>query len=430
MTSSGIDLPDWLILGPEDQAQLEGERGQGSQMAMRIIVRMAIIQGAHSLMDIEAAHIDSSLYMGQATLEFAERLAGMGAKVRVPSTLNVSGVDEAGWQAWPVPPEWAGNALRQMRAYQAMGCVPTWTCAPYQTEHRPHFGQQIAWGESNAIAFANSVIGARSERYPDLLDICAAITGRVPAVGLHLDENRLGEVLFRLENVPPAIQAHELFYPALGHLLGKYAGDRNPVVVGLTVEPDEDQLKSLGAAAASSGSVGLFHLVGITPEAPTLDAALGGKSPALELVIDMDLLRQAVAELSTADGSRLDMVVLGSPHFSLAEFAKLAPLVSGKRAHDDVQFLVTSSRAMCALADRAGFLKPIRDFGARITVDTCILTTPMLPETIKVLMTNSAKYAYYAPGLLNTQVVFGTLEDCVSSAVEGHVVREGSLWDL
>jgi predicted aconitase len=430
MTTPGIDLPEQLVLSPEDRAQLKGERGPGSQMAMRIIVRMAVIQSARSLMDIEAAHIDSSLYMGQATLEFAERLAGMGAKVSVPSTLNVSGVDEAGWRDWPVPLEWAEQALRQMRAYQAMGCVPTWTCAPYQTEHRPHFGQQIAWGESNAIAFANSVIGARSERYPDLLDICAAITGRVPAVGLHLDENRRGEVLFHLKDVPRAIQASEIFYPALGNLMGKYAGERNPVVLGLEVEPEEDQLKSLGAAAASSGSVGLFHLVGITPEAPTLEAALGGVRPAFEITVDMDLLREAVAELTTADGSRLDMVVLGSPHFSLAEFAKLAPLVAGKQAHESVQFLVTSSRAMCSLAERAGHIEPLKAFGARITVDTCILTTPMLPQSIKVLMTNSPKYAYYAPGLLKTQVVFGTLEDCVQSAVAGRVVRESSVWAI
>jgi predicted aconitase len=416
---------DWrVILDENDRMMLSGEAGPGCQLAMRIIVRMAVVQDARSLMDIEAAHIDSSLYMGQATLEFAERLAELGAKVSVPSTLNVSGVDEAGWQDWPVPPEWAENALRQMRAYRAMGCTPTWTCAPYQTEHRPHFGQQIAWGESNAIAFANSVLGARTERYPDLLDICAAITGRVPAVGLHLDQNRFGEVLFRLADIPLEVQASELFYPALGYLLGKHAGERNPVVIGLQVEPEEDQLKALGAAAASSGSVGLYHLVGITPEAPTLEAAMGGHEAAQQIIIDMDSLRAAVAEFQTADGSRLDMIVLGSPHFSLAEFAKLSPLLEGKRVHERVRFLVTSSRAMCALAERDGYLEQLKAFGARITVDTCILTTPMLPEDVKVLMTNSAKYAYYAPGLLNTQVVFGSLEDCVRSAVEGRVIRE------
>jgi predicted aconitase len=430
MVNRSLTVPEWLELTAEDRAQLEGESGPGSQMAMRVIVRMAVVQRAGRLMDIEAAHIDSSLYMGQATLDFAERLVALGAKVRVPSTLNVSGVDEAGWKAWPVPPEWAEKALRQMRAYQSMGCIPTWTCAPYQSEHRPHFGQQIAWGESNAIAFANSVIGARSERYPDLLDICAAITGRVPAVGLHLTEGRAGRVLIRLVGVPQAIQSSDLFYPVLGHILGKVSGEENPVVVGLEVKPSEDQLKSLGAAAASSGSVGLFHLVGITPEAPTLEDALQGQEPLITIEIGMPELRRALAELSTAEGSQLDMVVLGSPHFSLAEFQQLAALLPGKKKHPKLEFLVTSSRAMCLLAERAGHLAALKSFGSRVTVDTCILTTPMLPERVKLLMTNSAKYAYYAPGLLGTQVVFGSLEDCVNSAVAGHVVRERSLWEV
>ena len=421
-------LPEALSLTEEDRRMLDGGHGPGVQLAMRIITRMAAIQGAPTLLDIEAAHIDSSLYMGQATLDFAERLVELGAKVRVPSTLNVSGVDEAGWKNWAVPPEWAEQSLRQMQAYQAMGCIPTWTCAPYQSEHRPHFGQQIAWGESNAIAFANSVIGARSERYPDLMDICAAITGRVPAVGLHLTEGRAGQVLVTLVDVPQAIQRSDIFYPVLGHILGQVSGDQNPVVIGLEVEPDEDQLKSLGAAAASSGSVGLFHLVGITPEAPTLEAALQGKEPRLSIQVGMPELRQALGELSTAEGEELDMVVLGSPHFSLAEFERLAALLDGKAKHPRVDFLVTSSRAMCMLADRAGRLDALRSFGGLVTVDTCILTTPMLPERVKRLMTNSAKYAYYAPGLLGTQVVFGSLEDCVNSAVAGKIMRERSLW--
>ena len=422
-------LPGTLKLTQEDRLQLDGEEGPGAQLAMRIITRMAAIQGVTTLLDIEAAHIDSSLYMGQATLDFAERLVSLRAKVRVPSTLNVSGVDEAGWRAWPVPPEWAEQSLRQMRAYQAMGCIPTWTCAPYQTEYRPRFGQQIAWGESNAIAFANSVIGARSERYPDLMDICAAITGRVPAVGLHLTAGRAAQVLIELIDIPHAIQASDLFYPVLGHILGKVSGEKNPVVVGIEVEPNEDQLKSLGAAAASSGSVGLFHLVGITPEAPTLEQALQGKEPLTSIEIGMPELREALAELSTAEGSQLDMVVLGSPHFSLAEFQKLGALLDGKQKHHQVEFLVTSSRAMCLLAEKTGHLAALESFGGRVTVDTCILTTPMLPDRVKLLMTNSAKYAYYAPGLLGTQVTFGSLDDCVNSAVAGRVVRERSLWD-
>ena len=417
-----------LRLTEADQAKLDGQHGPGVEMAMRIIVRMARILGAKELLDIEGAHIDSSLYMGEATLEFAERLVDLGAIVTVPSTLNVSGVDEHGWQAWPVDPTWAEMARRQMVAYERMGCTPIWTCAPYQSEFKPEFGQQIAWGESNAIVFANSVIGARTERYPDLLDICAAITGRVPAVGLHLMENRAGQLLLRLKDIPPHLQAQDSFYPVLGHLIGKIAGEQIPVIEGLDVQPTEDQLKALGAAMASSGTVGLFHLVGITPEAITLEQALQGGEPEQIMDITMPDLRSAWGELSTADGERLDMVVLGSPHFSIAEFKQLVPLLEGKQRHPDVRFLITSSRAMRALAERAGALAKIEQFGGTITVDTCILTTPMLPGEIKVLMTNSAKYAYYAPGMLNTQVVFGSLEDCVRSAVDGRVTRNEKIW--
>src|SRR3954469_21056663 len=185
---------------------LDGRDGPASQLAMSILVRMADVYGATALMDISQAHIDSTIYLGDATLEFAERLASLGARVAVPTSLNVSGVDECGWEDWGGSPEWAAKAARQMLAYERMGAVPTWTCAPYQTHMRPAFGQQIAWGESNAISFANSVIGARTERYPDLLDICCAITGRVPAIGLHLTENRGGQLLLRLSGVPLALQ--------------------------------------------------------------------------------------------------------------------------------------------------------------------------------------------------------------------------------
>ena len=216
---------------------LNGDDGPARQLAMSIVVRMAEVYGAESLMDITQAHIDSTIYLGDATLEFAERLASLGAKVAVPTSLNVSGVDECGWKDWAVSPEWAAKAARQMLAYERMGTVPTWTCAPYQTQMRPKFGQQIAWGESNAIAFANSVIGARTERYPDLLDICCAITGRVPAVGLHLDEHRAGQLLLRLENVPRALQEDDQFFAVLGHLVGKRAEDLIPVVDGVVFSP-------------------------------------------------------------------------------------------------------------------------------------------------------------------------------------------------
>ena len=411
-----------------EQAMLDGQHGDAQRMAMSIIVRMANFFGAPRLLEISAAHIDSSVYLGEAGLEFAERLAAMGGQVAVPATMNVSSLDEHNWQEWDVPPEWASGAHRQMMAYQKMGCRPTWTCAPYQVELVPEFGQQIAWGESSAIVFANSVLGARTARYPDLMDICAAITGRVPEASLHLTENRAGQLILDLADIPIPLQQEDSFYPVMGHLLGKLAGNKIPVIDNFGGEASEDNLKAFGAASASSGAVALFHIVGITPEAPTLEAACQGKKDVPTTRVTMAMLREAWQELTKATGESLDMIILGSPHFSLAEFKQLVPLVEGKKAHPDMKFLVTSSRAMAMLAHKAGILEPLKEFGAQITVDTCILVSPMLPPEIKRLMTNSAKYAYYAPGLLNTEITFGSLADCVESAIAGRVIRDESLW--
>ena len=418
-----------LMLTDKDRSMLAGELGPAARMALSIVVRMAEVVAADELLDISAAHIDSTVYIGDAGLEFAERLAGMGAKVCVPTTLNVSGLDEHHWQEWAVPQKWARQAHRQMLAYQSMGTTPTWTCAPYQLEVRPSFGQQIAWGESNAIAFANSVLGARTERYPDLFDICCAISGRAPATGLHLSRNRRGQLLFRLDaGVSEELQQADDFYPVLGNLVGKMTLDKIPVIAGLTVAPNDDQLKAFCAAAASSGGVALFHMVGVTPEATTLEDAFHGPPPARSISIDMPSLRHSRQQLTHGPQDKLDLVVLGSPHFSLAEFKHLAPMLAGRHAHPDVKFLVTTSRFMSELARKEGLLQTLQDFGGQLTVDTCILTSPMLPLEIKCLMTNSAKFAYYAPGMLGKNITFGSLQDCVNSACTGRVIRDGSLW--
>lgn len=418
-----------LNLTSRDRSMLEGGHGPAAKMAMTIVVRMAEVSGADKLIDITGAHIDSTVYIGEAGLEFAERLAGLGAMVSVPTSLNVSGLDEHHWKEWGVPNDWAVKAHRQMIAYQSMGTVPTWTCAPYQTEMRPAFGQQIAWGESNAIVFANSVIGARTERYPDLFDICCAITGRAPAIGLHLTENRAGQLVLKLVGVPKALQMRDDFYPVLGNLVGKVALDKIPVIDGMSIRPDEDQLKAFGAATASSGGVAMFHMIGVTPEAPTLETALQGHAPEQTMEITLEDLRASRRALSHTDSDLLHMVVLGSPHFSLEEYKRLAPLVDGKKLHPNVKFLVTSSRAMTQIADRAGLVAPLKEFGAQITVDTCILTTPMLPPEIENLMTNSAKFAYYTPGLLGRKIAFGSLQDCVNSAIAGRILRDESAWN-
>ena len=408
---------------------LDGGHGPAAKMAMTIVTRMAEVAGARELLDISGAHIDSTVYIGEAGLEFAERLAGLGAKVSVPTSLNVSGLDEHHWKEWAVPNDWAEKAHRQMIAYQSMGTVPTWTCAPYQTEMRPALGQQIAWGESNAIVFANSVLGARTERYPDLFDVCCAIIGRAPAIGLHLTENRAGQLVLNLMEIPKALQLRDDFYPVLGNLVGKVALDKIPVIEGMSVTPSEDNLKAFGAATASSGGVAMFHMVGVTPEAPTLETALQGRAPVQSMDITLEDLRASRRALNHTDSDILDMVVLGSPHFSLEEYKHLAPMVAGKKLHPNVKFLVTSSRAMTQIADRAGLVAPLKEFGAQITVDTCILTSPMLPPEIQNLMTNSAKFAYYAPGLLGKQIGFGSLQDCVDSAVAGRIIRDDTAWN-
>lgn len=418
------------ILEDRDRALLSGEAGEGPRLAMSILARMAEVVGAQELLDISGAHIDSSLYQGPATLEFAERLAGGGARVQVPTTLNVSGVDVHGWQDWDVPETWAEPARRQMAAYERMGCEPTWTCAPYQTQPRPGLGEQVAWGESSAIVFANSVLGARTERYPDFMDICCAVTGRVPATGLHLTENRAGQVLVDLSAVPERLATDPAFYPVLGHWIGLRVVSRIPVLDGLAAHPTEDDMKALGAAMASSGAVALFHWIGHTPEAPNLESAFQGGDPEERMIVCLAELRAARDDLGSglADSDGLDLVVLGSPHFSLSEFEALATLVAGRRMHPAVRLLVTTGRAVRALAGEAGYLGTIEEFGAELTVDTCILTTPMLPSDIQRLMTNSAKYAYYVPGLLDRAVAFGSLRDCVESAVAGRVTRDDRVW--
>lgn len=417
-----------LRLTDDERAMLAGEAGDAIRLAMRILVRMAPLYDADALLPITRAHIDGCIYEGDAGLEFAERLAVLGGRVRVPTSLNVVSLDTRHWRELGTPPDYADKAYRLGHAYVRMGAVPTFTCAPYQTAAAPAFGEQIAWAESNAVAFANSVLGARTNRYGDYLDISCALTGRVPAAGLHLDEHRRGQVLVRLRGVPSALLARDDFYPVLGYLLGGLVDDEIPVVDGLNARPSEDQLKALAAAAATSGSVALFHIVGVTPEAPTLAAACGGRAPARTIEIGLPALRRTRARLTSATEEKLDLVAFGSPHCSLAEARALAALAAGRRAAPEVEVFVTTSRAVRDLLERGGELAMLTEFGAKVTADTCIVVSPLVRPTARVLMTNSAKYAHYGPGLLGVHAVYGATEDCVASAVAGRVVIEDGPW--
>ncbi len=416
-----------MKLSDNDKGMLGGEMGPAPAMAMRILVQLGEVMGAEEMLDVEQVHVDGCIYESEAHLDFAEKMAGLNGRVILPTSLNATSLDLHNWESWGVSKAWESKARRMANAYVSMGCTPTWTCAPYQTEFVPKFGQQIAWAESNAIVFANSVIGARTNRYGDFTDICAALTGRVPKTGLHLAENRRGEILFELVGMREAVMRDDAFYAVLGHHLGIRTGNKIPVIAGLPQWTTEDNLKALGAGAASSGSVALFHAVGITPEAPTPEAAFGGRDYSREEITLADL-RGARAELSSADGAQLDAVVLGSPHFSLAECLKLAELIQGKKVYSSVEFIVTTNRMVSEALRVRGVLSILTDAGIRLCEDTCILLSPMLKPEIRVLMTNSAKYAYYTPSLLERRVVFGSLSECVASAVAGRVERDEGIW--
>ena len=409
-------------LEERDRAFLDGAAGDGAALAMRLVVKMAEVARAPRLRSVTGAHIDSCLYHGRAGLEFAERLREGGAEVSVPSTLNVSALDLLHPELVHLDDETRTLARRQMDAYVAMGCRPTWTCAPYQLADRPAFGEHVAWGESNAIVFANSVLGARTERYGDFIDICAAVTGRVPDAGLHTDAGRRATLRLRLD-VPGELLEDDLLFPVLGLVLGRRAGSRVPAIDGLPADTSEDRLKATGAAAASSGAVALFHAIGVTPEAPTWEAVAADGAHE-ESVTGADL-RAALAEHSPVpEGAEIGAVSVGTPHASVAELRRLAELVA--EHPPAVPLYVNTGRSQAEVArDVAASLA---EAGVTVVTDTCTYITPILPETTGPVMTDSGKWAWYAPSNLGVEVAVGGLEDCVRSAAAGRVIRRGPMW--
>ncbi|HSJ35961.1 MAG TPA: aconitase X catalytic domain-containing protein [Acidimicrobiia bacterium] len=402
-----------LQLNSSDRATLAGAAGPGSALAMRVLVRVAEGMGAGRLLDITGAHVDGCLYHGQAGLDFARRLNQGGARVRVPTTLNVGSLDllhpELVRMRDPAP------ARELMDLYVAMGCRATWTCAPYQSEVRPGMGEQIAWAESNAIVFANSVLGARTERYGDFIDICAAVTGRAPAVGLHLDDGRRPRLVLDFGVVRDCF-ADEVGYALAGYVVGRIADNRVAWLRGLPASTSEDQLKALGAAAASSGAVGLFHAEGLTPEAASLRP-----DPATPVVqVDAATLEQARRSLNTTSASGVDAIALGTPHYSLDQMQRLGDMFKGRQSR--VPFYVNTSREVL---DRLGEAALARLSASRVTVvtDTCTYITPILDPSLRVVMTDSVKWAYYAPTNLGVEVVFGSVGECVDAALAKRAKR-------
>lgn len=394
-----------------------GSAGPAAAMALRIVADTAQLLGAARLVRIASAHIDGCLYHGDSGTHFAERLVADGGKVVVPTTLNVGALDLLHAGRVRLAPERAAMARRMMDAYLELGCQPTFTCAPYQAGHRPALGQHVAWGESNAVAFCNSVLGARTERYGDFLDICAAISGRAPETGLHLDDNRQPSLLVDCSALDRRLVGEEAFWPVLGAWLGEHAGGRVVAFTGLPTKIDEDRLKALGAAAASTGSVGLFHIEGVTPERH--------QRPRDVLRLEGAMLHAARDRLSTVrarSGDRVDAIAVGSPHFSFAEFQRLLGHLKGRRPA--IPIYVCTGRHTLAEVERARL--DVSEL--TIVADTCIVVTPILPAANGLLLTNSGKFAHYTRPNTGFDVLYGSLGDCAETAVAGRLVRDEALW--
>jgi predicted aconitase len=408
-------------------ALARGEAGPAMKLAMDLVLKAAGIMGAQRLLPISFAHVDACFYTGQAHVDFARYLVENGATLAVPTWTNNGVVSLADPSLRPLAedPGTVEGAGELMRLYQRLGCKPTFTCAPYQLPGGPSFGDHIAVGESNAVAYYNSALGARTNKYGAYLDAACALTGLAPDAGLHRDENRKASLHFDCSGLPEHWRGEDIFAHLIGHHVGHIAGRRIPVISGLPRGTSSDAMKAISSAVASSGGVELWHGAGVTPEAPSLEAAIGGGETHY---ITAEDLSRAHRELSTAQDGPLDAVALGTPHFSLAEFGQLVSLLGGRKIARNLPFLVSTSRIVRELAAAKGWLASLEASGIEIPVDVCTYYSPRVRGMKGRVMTNAAKWAYYAPGMLQVEVSFGSLKECVESAVRGEVWRDPQLW--
>jgi len=414
--------PDTLTLTDADRAFLNGDHGEAARIAMDIIATMAAAQGARRLTDVTRVHIDGCIYASPAFLTFARAMADRGGRVRVPTTMNAISVDHANWRAQGVAEDFGLPASALADAYVEMGARPSFTCAPYLLDDAPAAGEDIAWAESNAVIYANSVLGARTVKHADFMDLCIALTGRAAQAGVYLNANRAPR---RIIDVKVPDDSDDAFWPMLGWLVGQAAPDRIPLIRGLeALAPSDDDLKALCAAYGTTSAAPMLHIAGHTPEADTPPAP-GADTVALGA---HDFARAWVGFNEAPD--KVDLVALGSPHFSAAECAAFADLMDGHRVHPDVTTIVTLGRATLATISANGVADRLRAAGVTLVPDLCwcSISEPVFPPAARVLMTNSGKYAHYAPGLSTRAVRFGSLAHCADAARTGRAPTAPPAW--
>lgn len=420
--------PPGLTLNEDCQAMLAGDRGPATRFAMQLVVRAAHVMGATRLVPVTFAHIDACFYAGQAHVDFARFMLEGGATFAVPAWTNNGLVSLADETVRDADTEMARGAKELMLLYKELGCKPVWTCAPYQLPGRPKMGDHIVVGESNAVSFYNAVVGARTNKYGDYLDVACAVTGYAPFAGLHTDEGRKATMLIDTSAIPADLKRQDIYFHLLGTVMGERAGHAVPAIDQLDADTSEDALKAISAAAAAAGGVEHWHGIGRTPEATDISSvAVDAKQLRVE-TITLDDLAGARNQLTSATDGPVSMVALGTPHFSFTEFAALVPLLAGRKVRNGVKLSISTSRHVRDLIAVKGWLADLERAGADIMVDTCSYFSPAVRGCSGRVMTNAAKWAWYAPGQLGVEVCFGSLHECVETAVRGEVWRDPAVW--
>jgi len=392
-------------LTKEEEKMLRGEHGEVIERSLRLLVRLGEIYNADRLIPVGSVQVAGVSYksIGDPGLEFLEDLATKGARVRVPTTLNPPGMDLVDWKELGFPEDFAEKQLHIMNAFEKMGIIMTATCTPYLVGNLPRFGEHIAWSESSAVSFANSVIGARTNREGGPSALAAALCGVTPNYGLHLDENRKPNFLVKVNSE----LKNNSDFGALGYHVGKIVKDKVPYFQEIK-NADVDQLKTLGAAMASSGAVALYHVEGLTPEAKLMGAS------GLETIEVGDReLREAYEKLNT--GRDPDIIILGCPHASLKEIGALACKIEGKRLRKPLW--ICTSRVTKNAATRMGFTNIIEKAGGKVVADTCAVVSPIERMGYRTTGVDSGKAANYLPGLCKQQVVFKSIDDLLEGQV-------------
>jgi predicted aconitase len=399
-----------LQLCAEEQAMLSGEFGPGVRKAIEIVVALGQIYGARRLSPVGSVQVAGVSYrnLGEAGLEFLREWADQGARARVPTTLNPAGIDLHAWRELGFSEQFADRQMAVIEAYRRLGARATCTCTPYLIGNRPQVGEHVAWAESSAVSYANSALGARTNREGGPGALAAAITGRTAAYGFHLDENRRAALRVSVRCPVRALSD----FGALGYVVGKAARNRVPYFEGLEESCSAAALKTLGAAMAASGAVALYHVAGVTPEAGRADVLDADHE---KLVVDD--LRPAYAALDESRERKIDLVWFGCPHASLEEMAEAARLLAGRRVR--AALWITTARETREQAEAEGLVDAVEASGGRVAADMCVVVAPMQELGFRTLATPSAKGAAYVPSHAGLQVRYGSVERCVEAAVTG-----------